>query len=199
MITIGKITDRIGFNNNNELTYLGNIKNSGNTDFGIDKKEFVFFDTNNIYKIAVKNDYNNVDTTSESFINNARFYTCKADVSNLDGLCFRCFNGCQVCVGCTTCDSCHACYNCAKCNSCYSCNDCDGCYGCNNCNGCQSYCDDCTNCYNRCASCHDCDGCNSNCYSGDTQSCCDGNQGCCGQNNFMCSDCRLACWHNYDT
>ena len=49
MITIGKVNkiiDVIGYNNNNELVYLG--RDSGSPETELDNKNHAFFDTNNI-------------------------------------------------------------------------------------------------------------------------------------------------------
>ena len=133
MVTVGKIVDRIGFDNG-DLVYLGNKSGITQTeldsDNGCGKKDGngVFFDTNNINKFVKINDNDNkVKETDESFINNAKFYTCSENGQTY--LCFRCVDSC------VTCNLCHsACNGCQVCNAaCHSCNGCNSCVGCNDC------------------------------------------------------------------
>ncbi len=159
MITIGKIADRIGFDNG-DLVYLGN--KSGITQTELDEQKGVFFDTNNVNRFVTTNEFTNMKETDESFINNAKFYTCDHNVD--DGLCFRCYKHCQDCVDCQKCDGCHLCNTCNSCVDCQTCNKCDSCVDCNKCINKYSYCkfcnDTCTSCYDRCYDCQgDCLAC----------------------------------------
>lgn len=147
MITIGKVNkiiDVIGYNNNNELVYLG--RDSGSPETELDNKNHAFFDTNNItYLKTTPIIYSKVEETkTDSFINSAKFYTCSENAQT--SLCFtcasRCYSNCTSCNGCNSCTTCHSCTACDACESCYGCNSCDsscnGCDGCNSCNGCNS-------------------------------------------------------------
>lgn len=131
MVSIGKIADRIGFDNG-DLVYLGNKSGIAQTE--LDSDNGVFFDTNNINKFVVMNNDNNVEETTTSFINEAKFYTCKNNADN--GLCFRCVSNCVDCVNCITCNAaCWGCDCCTTCNGCISgCNVCVKCNSCTSCN-----------------------------------------------------------------
>lgn len=168
MVTVGKISDRIGFNEN-ELVYLGN--KSGIPQTELDGNNGIFFDTNNINKfVEVLESDNKIKETEESFINNARFYTCSENGQTY--LCFRCVNSCTFCVSCVDCDSnCNGCVSCTSCvdcvngcdicvscNSCTSCVNCNSCHGCDNCNGCAGYCHNCQGCVGG-KGCEGCTGC----------------------------------------
>ena len=175
MVTIGKIADRIGISNNgSELVYLGKKSGIPQSEL-LDGNNNVFFDTNNINKYVTINDYNNIEETEVSFINDARFYTCKQNGQS--SLCFRCYNGCtgcnnscQKCADCHSCNACDDCNDCNDCNSCNACNDCNGCNICYNCfvysygecHGCHSnggcY-DECVHCVSCQEKCYDCQGC----------------------------------------
>lgn len=171
MIIVGKIADRIGFDNGN-LVYLGN--KSGITQTELDENNGVFFDTNNINKFVEINEFTNMKETDESFINNAKFYTCDYNID--DGVCFRCYKHCQDCASCQKCFNCVKCNACASCNNCYSCASCNNCHGCYACDGCHDrnnkcFCVGCTGCNDHCVNCDSCDGCWSChpcnvCYSG---------------------------------
>ena len=159
MITIEKIADRIGISNNgNELVYLGKKSGIPQSEL-LDGNNNVFFDTNNINKYVTINDYNNIEETEVSFINDARFYTCKQNGQN--SLCFRCYNGCTECNN--SCQQCADCYSCNACNDCNDCNDCNSCNACNDCNGCNI----CYNCfvygYGECHECYSNGGCYNKC------------------------------------
>ena len=165
MITIGKITDRIGYNENNELIYLGDKSEITQTE--LDNENGVFFDTNNINKYVTINDYNNIEETDVSFINDAKFYTCKTN--GQDYLCFRCYNECQTCY--SYCTMCFDCVSCNSCDNCNNCNNCNGCWGCDSCNRCTQrcvswagcwgcYCQCASGCRNGCQSCQPCETCN---------------------------------------
>lgn len=193
MITVGKIADRIGFDNG-DLIYLGN--KSGISQSELDEQKGVFFDTNNINRFAIiKDSDNNVqETTGESFINNAKFYTCKNTAG--DGLCFRCVTNCD-----THCHSCHACFTCVNCTNC---DGCDGCDGCVDCNGCL-VCNRCANC-TVCVRCYGCQRCQSEYSCGSCTSCdgCDGCNGCQSEVNCesrrsgeTCSGSCHGCTGNY--
>ena len=129
MITIGKIADRIGSEDNISLLYIGNKSNSKKNE--LDDDNGYFFDENNINismqnKTMTKGNYKL--TSKNSFINDVKFYTCEANASN--DICFRCVSECVYCVSCTTCNSCAGCTSChTKCvGSCHSCNGCNDCY-----------------------------------------------------------------------
>lgn len=182
MITVGKIADRIGFDNG-DLIYLGN--KSGISQSELDEQKGVFFDTNNINRFAIiKDSDNNIkETISESFINNAKFYTCKNTAG--DGLCFRCVTNCDT--HCHSCDTCHGCNNCNSCdggcNGCDGCVDCNGCLTCNRCANCTSCvgCHICQSCHGYgCGRCTTCDTCTTNCTGSCTS----------GVNNSSCGNCN---------
>ena len=165
MVTVGKIVDRIGFDNG-DLVYLGNKSGITQTeldsDNGCGKKDGngVFFDTNNINKFVKINDNDNkVKETDESFINNAKFYTCSENGQTY--LCFRCVNSCTFCVKCVKCDSsCYGCFQCTSCIDCVSgCNVCVRCNGCTACINCNSCHDGCRICVSNCHSCTSCESC----------------------------------------
>ena len=146
------------------------LKEFSKKGYIIDKRRMengAFFDTNNINKFVTMNDYNNVEETSESFINDAKFYTCKTN--GQDYLCFRCYNECQTCYSyCTMCFDCVSCNSCDNCNNCNNCNGCWGCVDCNSCThrcvswaGCWGcYCQCASGCRNGCQSCQPCETCN---------------------------------------
>ncbi len=204
MITINKQNNRIGFDSG-DLVYLGKDSKISQTE--LDSDNGVFFDTNNIKQFVEKNDDNNVKTTGVSFINGAKFYTCKTDevsscLTENAGLCFRCVTNCQYCDNCVKCvDSCNGCVNCTACNGCIDgcdiCVNCNGCTACINCiacfNGCRDGIDSCSwNCWtcqicNGCASCTGCAGCTS--YVGPGGGCQD-YQG----SNDVCRDCNSTCY-----
>lgn len=113
MITLGLITDKLFVNDDNSmLFYLGKSSGQSNTEFDVNEKQF-FFDENNITKAADVTDDNNLKPTqAKSFINDARFYTCKKQ--NQDSLCLRCVENCVTCVDCY---KCHHCVNCDNCHN----------------------------------------------------------------------------------
>ena len=143
MVLIGETN--IGFDDENNLVYLGNKRNSG-TELIHENANEVFFDNKNVPNIAdITTNNNNVELiNTASFINGANFYTCNANAQTY--LCFRCFNSCVSCVSCATCDACNTCTNCTS--NCHT--------------GCDSTCfDECQTCVNctTCNNCQRCDGC----------------------------------------
>lgn len=138
MVTVGKTQDRIGNENNSSLIFLGN---TNNTTFLKEDGGQAFFDENNIDEnIITKGRV--TKTTSSSFINSKKFYTCNTNAQTY--LCFRCVGECVNCAGCRSCDACNSCNGCnGQCNSCQDCDNtcasCNLCNGCNGCNSCNAY------------------------------------------------------------
>ena len=142
MIILGKTPDRMKGSGINETPidegilkqfFLGKVSGQDNVELDVDDGGYVF-DTNNKSKFVpngiTKDKVKEMDT--ESFINNAKFYTCSENGQTY--LCFRCVDSC------VTCNLCHsACNGCQVCNAaCHSCNGCNSCVGCD---ACHSYVD----------------------------------------------------------
>jgi len=147
------------------IIYIGKNSNSGNLELDENKgfffdtnnikkamtKENTFYETTKFIEnklVPVRDKYGkNVDAVriqekgnvkkidETSFINNAKFYTCKENVNNLDSLCFRCVDECVSCQSCAHCNKCNSnCHNCIE-----SCNN--SCFSCDSCNSCVTYVD----------------------------------------------------------
>lgn len=203
MITIGKITDRIGFNGQ-DFIYLGNRSGSNNTELDSDNKEYFFFDENNVTRatntyeqqVNPENCISNVENSkiiftldkvdskkiklTDSFINNTRFYYCVEDNSKF--MCLRCVESCTTCVNCQ--QNCYNCVDCTDCQKCVGCQKCTACQKCArtcySCDSCTSY--GCSSCYESCTSCDSC----TSCFSGVSPS---GHCGYC----YQCQHCADHC------
>ena len=167
MVTVGKIVDRIGFDNG-DLVYLGNKSGITQTeldsDNGCGKKDGngVFFDTNNIEKAMTKEntfyettdfiknklvpvrdkDGKNVDTIRNQEKGNVKIIDKTSFINNAN------FYTCKENVGSLS----SLCFRCVD--------ECVSCQSCVHCNNCNSSCHNCIeSCNNSCFSCDSCNSC----------------------------------------
>ena len=125
MIILGKTPDKMkgseGTTDEDILRqfFLGKTSGQSNVELDVDNGKFVF-DTNNINKAVpsgVTKD-NVKEVMTDSFINNAKFYTCSKNGQDKIGLCFRCVDQCVACNLChSACNGCQTCTGCRDCNT----------------------------------------------------------------------------------